>query len=315
MNGRLALGIALALAVVAAAVLAWRAHLDASSVSMALAQAGALAPLLFIGTFAAGSVILLPGAVFGLAGGALFGPLWGAACNLVGATLGASVAFLLARYLGGDWVARKAQDRLEAILAGFDAEGWRFVALMRLAPIVPFNVLNYALGLTRIPLPQYVAATFVCMLPGAAAYAWLGHAGRAALAGDAAALRYGLLGLGVLALIAFLPGLVRRMARSPADFTSVQELGTKLAEGYRPVVVDVREPAEFHGGRGHIPGAINIPLGELAARCGDLRHQRGPVVLVCRTDRRSAQAAAILRRCGLGDVRVLAGGMEAWSRQ
>jgi uncharacterized membrane protein YdjX (TVP38/TMEM64 family) len=90
------------------------------------------------------------------------------------------------------------------------AEGWRFVALMRLVPLVPFNLLNYALGLTRISLPAYVIASAICMLPGAVAYAWLGYAGRTAAAGDAMALRYGLLGLGVLATIALLPRLFRR---------------------------------------------------------------------------------------------------------
>src|SRR5450755_545266 len=64
------------------------------------------------------------------------------------------------------------------------AEGWRFVALMRLMPLVPFNLLNYALGLTRISLPAYILASVVCMLPGAIAYTWLGYAGRTAAAGD-----------------------------------------------------------------------------------------------------------------------------------
>ncbi len=73
--------------------------------------------------------------------------------------------------------------------------------------VIPFNIADYALGLTRISLVQYALATAVAMVPGTAAYAWLGHAGRGALAGDAGALRYGLLGLAVLAVIAFLPNL------------------------------------------------------------------------------------------------------------
>lgn len=85
------------------------------------------------------------------------------------------------------------------------------MALTRLIPFVPFNLLNYALGLTRIGFVQYLLATFICMIPGSAAYAWLGHAGREALAGDAAAVRYGLMAVGLLALLAVPPRLVRRL--------------------------------------------------------------------------------------------------------
>src|SRR5262249_21757516 len=99
---------------------------------------------------------------------------------------------------------------LRRLVEGVTAEGWRFVALMRLVPLVPFNLLNYALGLTGISLPAYVLTSAICMLPGALAYTWLGYAGRSAAVGDTAALRYGLLGLGMLALIAFLPQLFRR---------------------------------------------------------------------------------------------------------
>ena len=77
-------------------------------------------------------------------------------------------------------------------------------------PLVPFVLLNYALGLTRISLGAYVAASIVCMLPGAAAFTWLGYAGRSAAGGDLGAVKYALLGLGLLAAIAFLPRLIRR---------------------------------------------------------------------------------------------------------
>jgi uncharacterized membrane protein YdjX (TVP38/TMEM64 family) len=78
-------------------------------------------------------------------------------------------------------------------------------------PLFPFNLLNYALGLTRIPLTHYVLASLVCMAPGTLAYTWLGHAGREALAGDASAIRYGLIALALLAVVGFLPRLVRRI--------------------------------------------------------------------------------------------------------
>ena len=164
-----------------------------------------------VGLFALATVFFVPGAIFGLAGGALFGPLWGTVLNLAGAILGASASFLIARYLAADWVRRKAGGRLERLIAGVEAEGWRFVAFTRLVPLFPFNLLNYALGLTRIPLTHYVLASLVCMAPGTLAYTWLGHAGREALVGDDSAIRYGLVALALLAAVAFLPRLVRRI--------------------------------------------------------------------------------------------------------
>jgi len=101
-----------------------------------------------------------------------------------------------------------------SLIAGVEAEGWRFVALTRLVPLFPFNLLNYALGLTRIRFWHYVLATLICMAPGAAAYTWLGYAGREAATGSNSALNYGLSGLALLALVAFLPGLLRHYFRA-----------------------------------------------------------------------------------------------------
>src|SRR6476619_2745359 len=74
--------------------------------------------------------------------------------------------------------ARSAGGLLKRLIDGVDAEGWRFVAFVRLVPLFPFNLSNYVLGLTRIPLHHYVIATLIGMVPGTVAYTWLGHAGR-----------------------------------------------------------------------------------------------------------------------------------------
>src|SRR6266540_189456 len=95
-----------------------------------------------------------------------------------------ALAIMIARAIAGDWVARNVGARLGRLIEGVDAEGWRFVAFVRLVPLFPFNLSNYVLGLTRIPLHHYVLATLVCMAPGAVAYTWLGHAGRRALSGE-----------------------------------------------------------------------------------------------------------------------------------
>ena len=201
--GLLILGAAIAVVV--------RDRLDLARLEVVVASAGILGPLVYMAIYALATTLFVPGALFGIAGGVLFGPLWGTAWNLLGATTGAALSFVIARYLAADWVARKAGGFMQRLIAGVEAEGWRFVAVTRLAPFVPFNLLNYALGLTRIRFDQYLLASLICMAPGAAAFTWLGFAGKEAMAGEASAIRYALLALGLLALLAFLPRFVRRI--------------------------------------------------------------------------------------------------------
>jgi uncharacterized membrane protein YdjX (TVP38/TMEM64 family)/rhodanese-related sulfurtransferase len=263
--------------------------------------------------FALATVAFVPGVIFSLAGGALFGPFWGTLWNLTGATVGAILAFLIARYIAADWVARKAGGLLKRLIDGIDAEGWRFVAFVRLVPLFPFNLSNYVLGLTRIPLHHYVIATLVCMVPGAVAYTSLGYAGRGALAGETDAVRYGLLGLGLLAAIAVLPRLIRRVRR-PGSWIEVTELKHQLDRGDLVTVVDVRAPEEFTGPLGHISSARNIPIDQLDGRLAELAGlEQAPIVLVCRTDKRSVTAAHTLRTAGFSQVSVLRRGMQQWN--
>jgi rhodanese-related sulfurtransferase len=243
----------------------------------------------------------------------LFGAIWGSLWNLLGATLGATLAFLLARYIAADWVARKAGGLLKRLIEGVDAEGWRFVALVRLVPLFPFNLSNYALGLTRIPLKHYVIATLIFMVPGVVAYTWLGHAGRGALTGEADAVRYGLFALALLAAIALLPRLVGRM-RESFTWIDPKDLKRRLDGGEAVTVIDVRGPDEFTGSFGHIASARNIPVAELDRRLAELAGlEQAPLVLVCRTDKRSATAARTLRAAGFTQVIVLRRGMEQWN--
>jgi uncharacterized membrane protein YdjX (TVP38/TMEM64 family) len=207
----------LVLAVLLIAAAAWTAvhrnEINTATIDAWVTSAGPWAPIAHIVMFAIGTVAFIPGVIFSLAGGVLFGPAWGSVWNLLGATLGATLAFLAARYMLGDWVERRAGGLVKRLIEGVNAEGWRFVALVRLVPLFPFNLSNYVLGLTRIPLGLYMLASFVCMIPGTIAYTWLGHAGRGALAGEASSVRYGLLALGLLAAIALLPRIVRRVRR------------------------------------------------------------------------------------------------------
>lgn len=312
---RLALG--LVIAIVAVWLALNRERLDPALIESAIHGLGLLAPLGHVVLFALGTILFVPGVIFGLVGGALFGPIWGAVLNLTGATIGATAAFLVARYAAADWVRRKAGQRLDRLITGVEAEGWRFVAFVRLVPLFPFNLTNYALGLTRISLTHYVLASLVCMAPGTVAYTWLGHAGREAAAGNTAAIRYGLIALALLAAIAFLPRLVRRLrGQEQPQWIEVDELANRLRESPAIAVIDVRGPDEFTGPLGHIADASNMPLDELPKRLTEITALNDrTVILVCRTDKRSATAATLLRDAGWRDVEVLRGGMERWNQK
>jgi uncharacterized membrane protein YdjX (TVP38/TMEM64 family) len=193
----------------------YREAFDAAALEAWVKDAGAVGPILFMLLYGLGTVFFFPGSVITFLGGALFGPVLGTFYNLTGATLGATMAFLVARYLTSNWVEQKTGGRLKQLKEGVEHEGWRFVAFVRLVPLFPFNLLNYALGLTRIKLSHYIIASYLCMLPGAIAYTYLGYAGREAVAGSEDAIQKGLLALALLAMVAFLPRLIRSLRQSP----------------------------------------------------------------------------------------------------
>jgi rhodanese-related sulfurtransferase len=105
--------------------------------------------------------------------------------------------------------------------------------------------------------------------------------------------------------------LVGRKEAAPV-WIEVEELRRRLDRGERPLILDVRGPDEFDGPLGHIDGARNVPLAELPRHVAAIGHETGPVVVVCLTDKRSAQAAIALAEAGIRDVAVLRGGMRAW---
>jgi rhodanese-related sulfurtransferase len=116
-------------------------------------------------------------------------------------------------------------------------------------------------------------------------------------------------------MIASLCRLFRRPRTDGPTWIEIAELRRRLAAGVGVVLVDVRQPEEFTAPPGHLPGAVNVPLADLPGRAGELAARRQPIVVVCKTDRRSAQAATELVAMGLGDVAVLRGGTDGWHRQ
>ncbi len=149
-----------------------------------LGPAGAIA---FIGIYIVSTVAFLPGSVLTLGSGVLFGVVQGSLVVFVGATLGATLAFLVGRYLARGWVAKKIEgnQNFAAIDKAVGKEGFKIVTLLRLSPIFPFNILNYGLGVTNVSLKDYFLGS-IGMFPGTVMYVYLGS-----LAGNLATLGAG----------------------------------------------------------------------------------------------------------------------------
>ena len=144
-------------------------------------------PLVFILGYIVATVAFIPGSLLTLAAGAIFGIGLGVAYTFVGASIGATLAFLVSRYLARGTIERRLEGdaRFAAIDRAVAREGLKIVTLLRLSPVFPFNLLNYGLGLTKVRLGDYVLACFG-MLPGTLLYIYYGK-----LAGDVAALAAG----------------------------------------------------------------------------------------------------------------------------
>lgn len=133
---------------------------------------GPLGPLAFIGVYVLATVFAIPASALTLAAGVMFGSLWGVVWVSIGSTLAAAVCFLIARYFAREAMERSLQNnaqfkKLDRLTA---EQGALIVAVVRLLPIFPFNLLNYGFGLTRVPFVTYVFWSWLCMLPGTVLY-------------------------------------------------------------------------------------------------------------------------------------------------
>lgn len=134
-----------------------------------------LSMLLFVGIYIAVTGLSLPGAtILTLGGGFIFGTLSATLLVNVGATTGATLAFLLARYLLGDWIQERFEEQLKTFNRELDRYGKNYLLTLRLAPVFPFMWINLFSGLTKIPLATYVWTTAVGILPGSIVYAYTG---------------------------------------------------------------------------------------------------------------------------------------------
>ena len=161
-----------------------------------------VAPLVFILIYAIGPSLFIPSLPLTLGAGFLWGPFWGVIFSITGATTGASVAFLVSRYLMANTIRERfGYERWEWLKEKVERHGWKAVAFARIVPIFPFPVLNYMFGVTPIPFFHYLWSTFVFMLPACIAYVAFGSSmGALILKGNVKGLVIGI----VIASIAFL---------------------------------------------------------------------------------------------------------------
>ncbi|PHJ62835.1 membrane protein [Nostoc linckia z18] len=136
---------------------------------------GTVGAIAFIAIYILATVAFFPGSILTLGSGVIFGVVWGSLYVFIGATLGATAAFLVGRYLARDWVAQKIADnkKFTAIDQAVGREGLKIVLLTRLSPIFPFNLLNYAFGITGVSLKDYFIGS-VGMIPGTIMYVYIG---------------------------------------------------------------------------------------------------------------------------------------------
>ena len=195
-----------------------------------VAGLGAWGPAAFVAGYAALVVALAPASALTLAAGAAFGVVRGTALVFVAASLGACAAFLVARHLARGAVERRVAGdrRFAAIDRAIAEQGLRIVLLLRLSPAIPFSLLNYALGLTRVRFADY-ATGCLGMLPGTLAYVYSGSlaAEVAAAAGGAGAAASGaqraLFAAGLVATVAATALVTRAARRARAEATADPE--------------------------------------------------------------------------------------------
>jgi len=221
--GRLALGVA---ALVGLVLLGRQAGGYVQGFAAWVNGLGAWGPLVFVVGYVVATVAFVPGVLLTLAAGAIFGLGRGVLYVFVAATLGASAAFLVSRYVARAAIERRiaGNARFAAIDRAVGAQGRKIVFLLRLSPVFPFNLLNYALGLTRVRFADYLVAS-AGMVPGTILYVYYGKliGDVSALAGGAAVEKgpgyYAVLVLGLAATVAVTTVVTRTARRALRDAT------------------------------------------------------------------------------------------------
>jgi uncharacterized membrane protein YdjX (TVP38/TMEM64 family) len=166
-----------ALAIAAIAVCAFSFQHNETVIISWIETLGLIAPIFFLLLYCLATLLFLPTMMLTLAGGVIFGPVLGTLFNLLGATFGAVCAFCISRYCVSERLAGTKNVRIKNLIVGVENQGWQFVALLRLIPIIPFNLVNYGLGVTRIKFSHYVIVTIIFLIPAEIIFTYCGYAG------------------------------------------------------------------------------------------------------------------------------------------
>ncbi|MBD2292893.1 TVP38/TMEM64 family protein [Anabaena sphaerica FACHB-251] len=136
---------------------------------------GIWGPIAFIFIYNLATLLFIPGSLLTLKGGCLFGIFWGSIYVLIAAMLGAVLAFIIGRYFSRDWICQQLEKHptFKAIDQAVAQEGWKIVLLTRLSPLFPFNLLNYAFGVTNVSIKDYILGSFG-IIPGTVMYVYIG---------------------------------------------------------------------------------------------------------------------------------------------
>jgi uncharacterized membrane protein YdjX (TVP38/TMEM64 family) len=186
----------------------WRAILDPMTITTAIDRYPA-APLGFLAVHTAASLLFIPRTLLAIVAGLLFGMGWGIVWSASGSVAGATAGFLVARYINSGLIDLR---RLGPLVGQVERGGWRTVAILRLIPVVPHSVANYALGLTRLSLGAYTLGSLLGQLPMTIAYVDLGSAGERLMLGGANWIEPTLIGLATLSFSLLIPAIARRRA-------------------------------------------------------------------------------------------------------
>lgn len=164
---------------------------------------GPWSPLAFILASSLAPILFIPGTVMTVIGGFIFGLPWGFVYSLIGNVIGASLAFLIARYIAHDWAEKRSHELLVKVQNSIEKDGWRYVAFTRLVPIFPYSILNYVFGLTRISLLTFALTSFLCLIPGTLVYSYIGYVGHEAASGSKDLLLQVSIALALILLLSF----------------------------------------------------------------------------------------------------------------
>lgn len=170
-------------------------------------ELGPLGLAVFIIIYILATVLFIPGSLLTLGAGFIFGIVKGSICVSIASTLGATLAFLVGRYLARGWVSKQIEgnEKFKAIDEAVAGEGWKIVGLARLSPIFPFNLLNYAFGVTQVSLRDYFLASWIGMMPGTVMYVYFGSLAESLATlgqGEKTPLEWTLFGVGLVATVA-----------------------------------------------------------------------------------------------------------------